>query len=47
MILSSPPALTAAAKWAIGIVADIVAVFALLQYLGLRRAARTTAEARA
>jgi hypothetical protein len=47
LILSSPPALTPAAKWAVGIVADIVAVFALLQYLGLRRAAKTTAEARA
>lgn len=24
-------------KWAVGIVADVVAIFALLQYLGLRR----------
>lgn len=32
--------LTTAGKWAIAIVADIVLVFAILQYVGLRRLAR-------
>lgn len=31
---------TTAGKWAIAIIADIVLVFAILQYVGLRRAAR-------
>ena len=31
------PALTVPGKWAIAIVADVVAVFAIVQYLGLRK----------
>ena len=31
---------TAAGKWAIAIIADVVLVFAILQYVGLRRVAR-------
>lgn len=31
---------TTAGKWAIAIIADVVLVFALLQYIGLRRLAR-------
>jgi uncharacterized membrane protein YkvI len=35
--------LTTAGDWIVGVVADIVTLFALLQYLGLRRARRTAA----
>jgi len=31
---------TTAGKWAIAIIADVVLVFAILQYVGLRRVAR-------
>jgi hypothetical protein len=37
LIFSSLMPLTIAGKWAIAFVADIVAVFAIVQYLGVRR----------
>jgi hypothetical protein len=37
LLLADPLALTLAGKWAVGIVADLVATFAVLQYVGLRR----------
>jgi len=37
ILLVPPPGLTQGGKWAIGIVADIVSVFALLQFAGLRK----------
>jgi len=41
VVLFSPgTGLTLEGKWVIGIVADIVALFALLQYIGLRRLQR-------
>lgn len=41
LVLASPPGLTVGGKWAIGMVADVVALLALLQFLGLRRLKRT------
>ena len=38
LLLSNALPLTVAGKWAIGLVADMVALFAILQYIGLRRA---------
>lgn len=40
-ILAPPPQLTGGGKWAIGMVADLVALFALLQFMGLRRIRRS------
>jgi hypothetical protein len=40
IVLASPPTLTVGGKWAIGMVADVVALFAVLQFLGLRRLQR-------
>lgn len=37
LIFTSMVAFTTAGKWAIAIIADIVLVFAILQYIGLRR----------
>ena len=37
ILVTGWPALTTGGKWAVAIVADIVAVFALLQYFALRR----------
>ena len=37
LLLSNALPLTVAGKWAIGLVADMVALFAILQYIGLRR----------
>ena len=37
IILAGVPELTAAGKWTVGILAEIVGVFAVVQYLGLRR----------
>ena len=36
LVIGWPP-LTTAGKWAVAIVADVVAIFAVLQYYGLRR----------
>ncbi|MCI0455890.1 MAG: hypothetical protein L0Z62_02780 [Gemmataceae bacterium] len=41
LLLAPPPSLTADGKWSIGIVADVVGLFALLQALGLRRLGQT------
>lgn len=41
LVLASPPGLTGGGKWAVGMIADIVALLALLQFLGLRRLKRT------
>jgi hypothetical protein len=38
LLFADPLVLTVGGKWAVGIVADIVATFAVLQYVGLRRA---------
>nr|MBI3612771.1 hypothetical protein [Nitrospirota bacterium] len=35
LLIATPIPLTLAGKWAVGIVADIVAAFALLQFYGL------------
>ncbi|MFB3094636.1 MAG: hypothetical protein ACE10O_02120, partial [Candidatus Acidiferrales bacterium] len=40
LVLASPPGLTGGGKWAVGMIADIVALLALLQFLGLRRLKR-------
>jgi hypothetical protein len=40
LIFTSLVPFTTAGKWAIAIVADIVLVFAVLQFVGLRRMAR-------
>ncbi len=40
-LLSPPPALTMGGKWAIAFVADVVGLFAILQFVGLRRITRT------
>jgi len=40
LIFANLVPLTTAGKWAIAIVADVVLVFAILQYVGLRRLAR-------
>jgi hypothetical protein len=40
VVVLDPFALTTAGKWAIAIVADIVTVFAVVEYVGLRRARR-------
>lgn len=40
VLLAPPPALMPGGKLAIGLVADVVALFALLQFLGLRRLRR-------
>ena len=40
LIFANLVALTTAGKWAIAMVADIVLVFAILQYVGLRRMVR-------
>lgn len=37
VMIVAPSLLTLGGKWAVGILADAVATFALLQYLGLRR----------
>jgi len=36
-VLAPPPALTTGGKWAIAMVADVVGLFALLQFIGVRR----------
>lgn len=41
LVLASPPGLTVGGKWTVGMIADIVALLALLQFLGLRRLKRT------
>ncbi len=41
LVLASPPGLTGGGKWVVGMIADIVALLALLQFLGLRRLKRT------
>ena len=46
-LLSPPPALTTGGKWAIAFVADVVGLFAILQFVGLRRITRTRLQARA
>lgn len=40
LIFANPVPFTTAGKWAIAIVADIVLVFAILQFVGLRRVAK-------
>lgn len=40
LMLSWPVSTTVEGKWAIGIVAEIVATFAILQYVGVRRLAK-------
>jgi hypothetical protein len=40
LLFADPLSLTIAGKWAVGILADVVATFAVLQYLGLRRSER-------
>ncbi|MFQ5695930.1 MAG: hypothetical protein ACE5HB_08070, partial [Terriglobia bacterium] len=37
LLASPPPEMTTGGKWAIGMVADVVGVFAILQFIGLRR----------
>jgi len=37
LVIAFTPTLLPGGKWLIGIVADLVAVFALLQWIGLRR----------
>ena len=41
LVLASPSGLTVGGKWVVGMIADIVALLALLQFLGLRRLKRT------
>lgn len=36
-VLAPPPSLTTGGTWAIAMVADVVGLFALLQFIGLRR----------
>ncbi len=40
ILLVGWPPLTTAGKWIVAIIADIVAVFAIVQYIGLRRLSR-------
>ena len=37
LIFSNQIPLTVAGKWAVALVADVVALFAVLQYVGVRR----------
>ncbi len=37
LLITDPLSLTTAGKWTVGILADLVATFAVLQYIGLRR----------
>jgi hypothetical protein len=46
LLLVPPAALTTQAKWAIAMTADVVALFAVLQVLGLRRLLRAAQPAR-
>ncbi len=41
LLLAPPAELTVGGKWTVGMIADIVALLALLQFLGLRRLKRT------
>ncbi len=41
LLLASPPGLTVGGKWAIALVADVVGLFAILQFVGLRQLTRT------
>lgn len=42
ILLAGPPEVTLGGKWAVGMVADVVGIFAILQFIGLRRLARLT-----
>ncbi len=42
LLITAPTLLTLAGKWAVGIVADLVAVFAVLQFYGLIRLQRAS-----
>jgi hypothetical protein len=37
ILLAGRPALTTAGSWSVGILAEIVALFAVIQFVGLRR----------
>lgn len=41
LVLASPSGLTVGGKWAIALVADVVGLFAILQFVGLRQLTRT------
>lgn len=41
LLLAPPAELTVGGKWAIALVADVVGLFAILQFVGLRKLART------
>lgn len=45
MLLSPPPPLTVGGKWAIALVAEVVGLFGVLQFVGLRRLRRGGLEA--